>query len=217
MLAFDWKGLAAPLLSQALWLAAVGWLIQSFISHRQSRDIEKFKSDLQAEANEKMEGLKSALQMQALEHQVRFSRLHEKRADIIAELFQLIVDLERSSRIYVFGGGASKDEQQEREVDFSIVRQPIDRCYRFVEQNEIYLPARVLEALGKFMGVIRTHVGKLYTFGNVDPSQSEIDREVRKRVYSEAFNALEVEIPTLKKALVDEIRKLLGEEEATPT
>jgi hypothetical protein len=34
-----------------------------------------------------IERLKTSLQMTALEHQVRFSKLHEKRAKVIADLY----------------------------------------------------------------------------------------------------------------------------------
>jgi len=55
--------------------------------------LEEFKSDLQRE----LEQFKDQLQVAAKENEIRFSRLHEKRAEILAELFGQLSALDINS------------------------------------------------------------------------------------------------------------------------
>src|SRR6266853_1698197 len=97
----DWQELVKTLGGQAVFLAAAAYLIKQLVSSRMEREtesfktklqsdatfqIEAFKAKLQAEANIEIERLKSSLQIAVLEHQVRFSKLHEQRATLISQL-----------------------------------------------------------------------------------------------------------------------------------
>ena len=73
-------------------LAVLAYLAKLFIGHRLSRDISSFQSELKATSDAAIERLRSDLQLHAIEHQVRFSRLHEKRATTLAELNSLIAE-----------------------------------------------------------------------------------------------------------------------------
>jgi hypothetical protein len=57
------------------------------------KDAEAFKADLKRNSDMEIERLKSTLQMAAIEHQVRFSKLHEERVEIIGKLSRLIQDV----------------------------------------------------------------------------------------------------------------------------
>jgi hypothetical protein len=66
-------------------LAVLGFLARSLINSWLAKDLEKFKFELKSASDTAFESLKSDLQRAAFEHQVRFSKLHEKRAEVIAE------------------------------------------------------------------------------------------------------------------------------------
>lgn len=85
-------------LLRSLSIAAVvsggmAWLTKSVISHFLSRKIEAYKEaykiELKRESDKEIEEVKSRLQIVALERQIVFSRLHEKRAEIVAETYAL--------------------------------------------------------------------------------------------------------------------------------
>jgi hypothetical protein len=82
-----WEQLLFLFGGNAMLLAVLGYLFKSLLSQLLTKDIEKFKSQLKADADVSIERLKSTLQMTALEHQVRFSKLHEKRALVVADLY----------------------------------------------------------------------------------------------------------------------------------
>jgi hypothetical protein len=64
------------------------WLIKTVITQKLTTEAEAFKTRIQADANIEIERLKSSLQVVAMEQQVRFTKLHEKRAEIIADLYK---------------------------------------------------------------------------------------------------------------------------------
>lgn len=68
------------------------WFVKSLIEKMLAKDLERFRASLNSEANSTIERLKHELQLVSLEHQVRFSKLHEKRAEVIAELYGLLVE-----------------------------------------------------------------------------------------------------------------------------
>ena len=59
----------------AIAIAAITWLSKSIATQVLSRDIEKYKS---------------RLKLEAVEHQVRFSRIHSKQADVIEDYYNLL-------------------------------------------------------------------------------------------------------------------------------
>ena len=79
----------------AIVVAASAWVIRSLITHFLSRKIEAYKIELKNESDRRMEELKSSLQMIAQERQIVFMRLHERRAEIVAESYTLIHQLQR--------------------------------------------------------------------------------------------------------------------------
>ncbi len=70
----------------AMAIAAVAWLARTIITHFLSKDHEAFKLKLKNDSDLELEKLRSGLRQIAYEHEVRFSRLHEKRLAAIEEL-----------------------------------------------------------------------------------------------------------------------------------
>jgi hypothetical protein len=89
-----WQVLLTTLGGGTAVLAAAAWLIRTVLNHVLTRDAEAFKAQLKADTDIETERLKSSLQMVAFEHQVRFSNLHAKRADVIAEIYSQMVEVE---------------------------------------------------------------------------------------------------------------------------
>jgi hypothetical protein len=65
-------------------LIALAFLLRSILTHRLTKDIRVFEAELKAKADSSIEQAKHAMQLATTEHQVRFSKLHEKRAEVLA-------------------------------------------------------------------------------------------------------------------------------------
>lgn len=87
-----WEFIIAAGVGNATALAVLGWLGKSLLEKVLQRDSKRFEIELKAKADATMEQLKSDLQLRTIEHQVRFSRLHEKQATVIAELNAHLVE-----------------------------------------------------------------------------------------------------------------------------
>ena len=74
-------------------MAAIAWLLKSALAAWIAKDAEKFKATLKADADREIESLKHSLQMIATEHQVRFSKMHERRAEVIEDLYKKLTHL----------------------------------------------------------------------------------------------------------------------------
>ena len=82
----------------AVLLAAVAWLIRSLISHQLLKDIEKYKFNLKREGDKELEAIKSSLNIEALTHQIRYSKLHDHRTSLIEQLYKKMVELDSGAR-----------------------------------------------------------------------------------------------------------------------
>jgi hypothetical protein len=73
-----------------------------------------FKTRIKADADIEIERVKNSLQIVAIEHQVRFAKLHEKRAQVIADLYKQLVDLHRHGAFFVETRENNPDPAKER-------------------------------------------------------------------------------------------------------
>ncbi len=142
-------------------LIVLAFLARSLLQTWLTKDIKKFESDLRNAADYKLEHLKqelkfkgdasieqlrSELQQVALEHQVRFSNLHEKRPAVVAELYKHLVEAFWDGERFVFQMG-----QHKRDEEYDATQKRIIDFYVFVETNRIYLPEHICELLASFV------------------------------------------------------------------
>jgi hypothetical protein len=182
----------------------VGWLIKRFIDASLQRRADEFRILFQRDVDLQVQSLKSSLEMIAYEQQVRFSKLHEKRADTIAELYSQIVEL--PSYAWKFILQSPSDLEQAK-----IAMDKVTETDRFVAKNRIYFPPEVCELLDKFVKTLRSMVIHVQVYWQ-DSSYyaNQLMREDRNKVMTKALTELENEIPALTKNLENEFRSLLG-------
>jgi hypothetical protein len=123
-MAINWQELltnvSATLTSGAVVLAPAAWLTKTLLSDHLVRQAEAFKIKLRADFATANERLKNSLQMVALEHQVRFSKLHEKRAQVIEKVYQRLVELEKGYGRFVLVDGFETDTQKQQDARIKI-------------------------------------------------------------------------------------------------
>jgi thiamine pyrophosphate-dependent acetolactate synthase large subunit-like protein len=150
----------------AMLLVVLGFLARSLLQTWLTKDIKRFETDLKrtadyeletlkaklkAKGDNSIEALKSQLQQIAFEHQVRFSKLHEKRAKVTAELYKRAVAARAVSKRYVAVISAHAKEEQIYTGGFSTVYKTMLDFYEFFEQHRIYFPEQVGHLLTRFL------------------------------------------------------------------
>jgi len=95
-------------------MGAAAFVITTLVSRHLTREVESFKMGLKRDADAANERLKNSLQIVALEHQIRFSKLHEKCAEVIGELYTRLIDVEKGFGQFVVLDGHETDSQKQK-------------------------------------------------------------------------------------------------------
>jgi len=138
--------------------SSVLWLGRTWISERLHQSIkaeydaklESHKAQLKAQNDVELERLRSELNLHATEHQVTFSRLHEKRGDVIAQTYSLLRTahdaIKDYTKVFEPAGGLSREERRK------IAAEAQNSYYAYYSKNQIFLPkpaAALLDDLNK--------------------------------------------------------------------
>jgi hypothetical protein len=198
-------------------LVVLGFLARSLIQTWLTKDMKRFETDLRSTADSELERLrhelkskgdasieqlKSQLQQAAIEHQVRFSNLHEKRAAVIADLYKRLVEAFWDGQQFVLQTGQSREE-------YLVAHKKILDFYVFVETHRIYLPEHICASLANFVDALRKPVISVYVYGSIDYPNPQTLKE-RNEAFMAVYEAFKNDIPAARKALEDEFRKILG-------
>lgn len=179
------------------------WVIKQWIKWRFEREADKKRAALKLEGDAQIERLRNSLQLVAYEQQIRFSKLHERRADIIAHLYKLLNEVPAIAGQFVIM--SPSDPAQEK-----MAKEKVVELYFFIEDNRIYFPSHVCVLLDNFSAKLQKSVVYVSVYWKVE-SANENTRKEQRKVMLDAVQALETEIPALKKEIEGEFRKMLGE------
>jgi len=174
-------------------LGAAAWLIKTALTSKLARDTEAFKAELQRIA---------------VEHEVRFARLHATRAKVIADLYARLVDAERDGDRFV---KVQVWDAETRREAYETTERNLVELYFFVEKNRIYLPEPVCELLKDFVLTVRGNAVSMNIYASIDPvfnTQQLIEERVK--VVNQVYVSFQGKIPEARKALEAEFRTILG-------
>lgn len=204
-----WQTVLLAFGGNAALLAVLGILGKSLLDKMIARDTKQFEAELQAKSNATIEYLKNELQLHTIEHQVRFSRLHEKRATVIADIYSHLVEMLWEAESFLspmeWVGEPSKEEKHAtataRLVDF----------YRYFDKHRIYLPSEICLSLENLLLEVRSHVIKFGTYVKYKSiSSNERTMEEKEKAWNEGWDAIKNQVPLARQKLEDEFRLLLG-------
>ena len=188
---------------------AGAWLMKTSLKEWLARETEAFKIQLQTSAQIELENLKNSLQMAATEHQVKFSRMHEKRAEVIEEVFKRLTLIQQSAERFVLTSENSPDLQHKDE--WNNIRHNLIEYSGYIEQHRIFLPKEVCELLKDHLVHINKTVHLAGAYGGkhyLNPASEQRSAEA----FTKAYDAFNVDIPAAKQILESEFRKILGAE-----
>jgi len=147
-------------------------------------------------------GLKDA----STKYQITFSSLHSKRAEIITEIFELIVTTEISMGAYLKTKDNNIREAESKvKADMDVLR---ERYYK----TELYfsdsINEKVLAIFNEFVGVWADY-STTFAYGDLQPDQKELWKE-KQGLFNDAVHSLTKKIPALKLELKAEYKSILG-------
>lgn len=198
-----WETILIAFGGNAILLTVLGFLGKSLLEKIIIRDTKRFESELKAQADATVERLRNELQLKTIEHQVRFSRLHERSAETIAETYSLLQSYLQAVADYVkvFEMAGEKPKSERREA----VNNALKNFREYFVKRRIFLPKetakrihnldeKLFEAARHFAVKIEGH----------ETTASSAD-------WMKAFSSVNEEIPPVLELLEDEFRSLLGQ------
>lgn len=204
-----WQTVLTAFGGSATLIVVLGYFGKTLLEKLIERDTKRFETDIQAKADLAIEHLKGQLQIHAIEHQVRFSGMHEKRAEVIAELYGLLVRAFWEAESFV------SPMQWAGEPDIKVkhvtARNSLVELYRYFDKNRIYLPEPLCTSLEQLIRDVRSNVIQFGVWVEYEAG-SLPDHAARQKqeAWEKSWEGIKSTIPPARAQLENEFRVLLG-------
>ncbi len=190
--------------------AAIVWLAKSIITKAIDAGGEIFKNRLEKE----LEVHKKNLDMMKIQYQIQFSSLHEKRGEVIIELYSLLYDLEQDLKYYTSKAQGSEWVSDTKRDDKA--KNTLVKTKEVFEKNRIFFEEDLCDKLDKIIkereNVIKKMRGARITAKNLaEGPWLELDgTELPRNIWFKQEEKVRGEIVDSRKQLADDFRVLFG-------
>jgi hypothetical protein len=203
-----WQTIIAAIVGNTLVLSVLGWLAKSFVEKLIQRDSKKFEIELKAKVDASLEHYKSELQLKTIEHQIKLSRLHDKRAIVIAEFNSLLAEVMWEAESFLspmeFAGEPSKQEKHAAAMN------KLSDFFRYFDKHRIYLPQKLGQSAEAIALEVRQHVIRFGVYLRWDDAAlMDHTRKEKEAAWLDGWKLIKERIPTLRGELENEFRLLL--------
>ncbi len=201
----NWEIITATLTLLAAGSGFIIYLAKMISAHLLTRDVERFRAELKASHDTAIEHLRADLRIQAFERETTFSRLHDKRVQVIEELYrkmaEVSLEMTRLMSQTQVKGGPSLEEQDQK------AGKAADDFLEYYLYHQIYFDRSLCDRLQAFNG-------KLYD-GWVAFRMSKsptIDSGAHRNERSQAaWKAISEDLPMIRREIESAFRSLLGQ------
>jgi hypothetical protein len=189
------------LLKFTIGTGVAGYVVRSLFSLWIARDIEKYKAALATEHSVAIERLKADLRAAAFEHETRFVRLHEKRVEIIAELYKKLAITEDAFQDVLHpiqAGSREQHDQRIREAQVDAMK-----FFAFFNENRVFLDDQLcglILTLKEKLRRISAEFAGAFGFGT-SPTGDQ---------WKEAWKLFSADVPQLRAEIESRVRQMLG-------
>lgn len=183
-----WQQLAGLIVAPALVVAAIAWILRALLAQGFARDIQHYKSELDR-VN--------------FEHQQRFSTIHQRQAEVIANLYGKIARSKAvtADLVALFQqGGQSLMEKKKRAADV------YNDMSAYFYENRIFLPP---DAADKAETLISTLKDVLIEFDTAQMGNDEYKPD-QSGLWQQSYKRLRDEVPPVLEELESEFKTILG-------
>src|SRR5689334_7812101 len=119
--------------------SVVSAVLLILLRHILSRELENFKKQLEFRNAAALEEIRGKMHDLSVEHDTRFAKIYQTRADIVAKVSQLLARAGHSLE-YV-QGALVNDEDDRRRVAANCAQE----LYQFVDENRVYIDPQLAE------------------------------------------------------------------------
>ncbi len=150
------------------------------------------------------EEIKSSIGIGTLEHQIKFSKLHEKRIEVIEGLYHRLVDMETKGKDFVYRSGPT----HELGSQFDAANKAIDEFISYSKLNKFWVDKMLFDEIENVaLRLDKIIHGAAFHCGVSLANTNQFDQAMEDNKRSVA--AINEEIPAAKEKIVESIRKAL--------
>jgi hypothetical protein len=230
----NWEPVIQTLGGTAILVAVTAWLARSLIGQYLNKDIERFKSDLQAKSDREIESLKAELKLEIDKASFQFNTLHLKRAEVMAKLYEMLDDLYGNTQLLLLEfemrqtredidrkhearrryqwelvpGIHFLTEEEKAKIDF--VGKSARDLYAFYRSHKIYFPREVCAEIDRFLSLANYTASSYQSVAIKDENGELMVNPKVKELWEASYRA----IPGILNDLENRFRSLLGVREA---
>ena len=227
----DWQALLRSLGETGLIVAGLAWLSKQIISSVFTKDLERFKAELKSNGDLAIEKFKSEIQLEAQKRIIEYSSLHERRAELIADLYSRLYQLYNSIQkvLFEYEHRQIREDVDQKDPSFS-KRHPwemipgihfldaneekqlkelstlISEFYNFYSSHKVYFTPQVCNLIDRFAGLAAYLKMNYENIALKDKDGKLYVNPEIKEVWDKAIEA----IPLLLSNLEREFRTILG-------
>ena len=191
-------------------VALVKFLGQSLVKNYLDKSINNYKAILEKQNQESIERLRHDLSLVAMQKNITFNKLHEKRGEVIASIYALIADVKRHGIIYsspVGYEGEDKDKQYENFVE------KYNSLVEFFEKNKVYFPKETSKKLDDLIASTRDSFNKVsLAYKKIDMQHNSKEEKSPYAQWNETWHYFKDEIEVARELLEGDFRQMLGVE-----
>ncbi len=181
------------------------YLAKTISTHLLTRDVERFRAELKASHDTAIEHLRADLRIQAFERETTFSRLHDKRVQVIEELYRRIaavsLAMNRLMTQIQVKEGPSLEEQEQKAGNAA------DDFLEYYLHHQIYFDQTLCDRLQAFNE--KLYAGWVAFQMSKSPT---IDSEThRNKISQAAWKAISEDLPMIRTEIESAFRSLLGQ------
>lgn len=172
--------------------------------------LESHKAVVKERTEAALEYMRSTIRQASFEHEILFSQLQQRRVVVIEELYELLVqmvwDMADHASVFEWANDPPKSEKFGKAMDSAAL------FFRYFEKKRLFLPQAICDRLDDFVRQIRQ---KNIDFGifhrEPDPALNTQRDDKRHDAWVSAHDYMTQEVPHARKALEDELRRILGD------
>ena len=192
----------ATILATAASALLLAYLSRTLLSHWLDKDLASYKANLSAAHARALEEYKAAVARASIEHQVRFTRLHDRRARIVARVYAKLDQVHLAMREWTrtMRVGQRRDMSKLRDSTLSARNDFLE----YYSRNAIWLERDICDAID---GIISQLDEPTYNFMvDVDDKGFPNDR----KAWLAASEKLTKDVPKVRQAIEKRFRAILG-------
>jgi hypothetical protein len=204
------KEILGVLTASTLIVGVIAFVTKSIINKLIDTGADIFKNKMEKE----LEVHKKNLDLIKIQYQIQYSSLNEKRSDFIAQLFNLLYDLEISLQKYT--SVINSDWPKVGMNDFH-VNTRFDETKSLFEKNRIYLESSLCDSIELNLNEIEKMIrdmsvakAKASALGNGAPITNFKEGESPVEIWSKLDTKARGDIINNRKLLTVQFRKLIG-------